>query len=38
MVAMKLRTGFPNKEISYTFGINPTRVTQIFHEWLNVMA
>ena len=29
---------FPNKELCYRFEISPGRVSQIFHEWIDVMA
>ena len=38
LALMKLRTGFPNKELAYRFEILPGRVSQIFHEWIDVMA
>ena len=38
LVLMKLRTGFPNKELAYRFEISPGRVSQIFHEWIDMMA
>lgn len=38
LVLMKLRTEFPNKELAYRFGISFGRVSQIFHEWIDVMA
>ena len=38
LVLMKLRTGSPNKELGYRFEISPGRVSQIFHEWIDVMA
>ena len=38
LVLMKLRTGFPNKELAYRFEISPGRVSQIFHEWVDVMV
>ena len=36
LVLMKLRTGFPNKELAYRFGI--MFGSQTFHEWIDVMA
>ena len=38
IVLMKLRTGFPNKELAYRFGNSFGRVSQIFQEWIDVMA
>ena len=38
LVLMKLRIGFPNKELAYRFEISPGRVSQVFHEWIDVMA
>ena len=38
LVLTKLRTAVPNKELSYRFGISTGRVSQIFHEWIDIMA
>jgi len=38
LVLMKLRLGDPNKHLAYTFGITPGRVSQLFHEWIDVMS
>ena len=38
LVLMKLRTGFLIKELANRFGISPGRVSQIFCEWIDVMA
>ena len=38
LVLTKLRTAVPNKELAYRFGITPGRVSQVFHEWIDVMA
>ena len=38
LVLMKLRMGFPNKELAYRFGVSLGRVSQIFHEWIDIMA
>ena len=38
LVLMKLRTGFPNEELAYRFAILFGKVSQMFHEWIDVMA
>ena len=38
LVLMKLRLGIPNQDLAYRFSISPSRVSQLFHEWINVMA
>ena len=38
LVLMKLRLGVPNKDLAYRFGITPGRVSQLFHEWIDVMS
>ena len=35
---MKLRLGVPNKDLAYRFGITPGRVSQVFHEWIDIMS
>jgi len=38
LVLMKLRLAVPNQDLAYRFGISPSRVLQLFHEWIDVMA
>jgi len=38
LVLMKLRTGATNKDLAYRFGISPGRVSQLFHEWIDVLS
>ena len=38
MVLMKLRLAVPNQDLAYRFGISTGRVSQLFHEWIDVMA
>ena len=38
LVLMKLRLAVPGKDLGYRFGVSPTRVSQIFHEWINTMS
>ena len=38
LVLMKLRLGVPNKDLAYRFGITPGRVSQLFHEWIDIMS
>jgi len=38
LVLMKLRLGDPNKHLAYIFGITPGSVSQLFHEWIDVMS
>ena len=38
LVLMKLRLAVPNQDLAYRFGINTSRVSQLFHEWIDVMA
>ena len=38
LVLMKLRMGVLNKDLAYRFGISPGRVSQLFHEWIDVMS
>ena len=35
---MKLRLGVPNKDLACRFGITPGRVSQLFHEWIDIMS
>ena len=35
---MKLRLAVPNQDLAYRFGISTSRVSQLFHEWIDVMA
>ena len=38
LVLMKLRTGASNKDLAYRFGISPGRVSQLFHEWIDILS
>ena len=38
LVLMKLRTGAPNKDLPYRFGVSPGRVSQLFHEWIDILS
>ena len=38
LVLMKLRLAVSGKDLGYRFGVSPTRVSQIFHEWINTMS
>ena len=38
LVLMKLRLAVPNQDLGYRFGISTSRVSQLFHEWIDVMA
>lgn len=38
LVLMKLRLAVPNQDLAYRFGISPSRVSQLFHEWIDVMS
>ena len=38
LVLMKLRLAVPNQDLAYRFGINTSRVSQLFHKWIDVMA
>jgi len=38
MVLMKLRQAMTNQDLGYRFGIGMTRVSKIFHLWINTMA
>jgi len=35
LVLIKLRTGAPNKNLAYRFGVSPGRV---FHEWVDILS
>ena len=35
---MKLRLGISIQDLAYRFGISPSRVSQLFHEWIEVMG
>ena len=35
---MKLRLAVPNQDLAYRFGISTSRVSQLFHEWIDMMA
>ena len=38
LVLMKLRLALANDDLAYRFGITRNRVSQLFHEWVNVMS
>ena len=38
LVLMKLKLAVPSKDLGYRFSISPTRVSQIFHESINIMS
>ena len=38
MVLMKLRLAVPNKDLGYRFGVHVTRVSKIFHHWIDIMS
>jgi len=38
LVLMKLRLAVPNQDLAYRFDVSPSRVSQLFHEWIDVMA
>ena len=38
IVLMKLRMGVTCKDLAYKFIISPERVSQLFHEWIDVMS
>ena len=38
LVLMKLRLAVPGKDLGYRFGVSSNRISQIFHEWINVMS
>ena len=35
---MKLRLALANDDLAYRFGLTRTRVSQLFHEWVDVMS
>ena len=35
---MKLRLAVPNQDLAYIFGISTSRVSQLFYEWIDMMA
>ena len=38
LVLMKLKLAVPSKDLGYRFSISPARVSQIFHELINIMS
>ena len=38
MVLMKLRLAVPNQDLAFRFGVHVTRVSKIFHHWINIMS
>lgn len=38
LVLMKLRLALANDDLAYRFGITRNRVSQLFHEWVDVMS
>lgn len=38
LVLMKLKLAVPNKDLAYRFGVTPNRISQIFHEWIDIMS
>ena len=38
LVMMKLRLATAHKDLAYRFGIYVSRVTKIFHHWIDVMS
>lgn len=38
LVLMKLRLAVPNQDLACRFGIIPSRVSQLFHQWIDVMS
>ena len=38
MVLMKLRRATPHKHLGYQFGVHVSRVSKIFHHWIDIMS
>ena len=38
MLLMKLRLAVPNQDLAYRSGVHVTRVSKIFHHWIDVMS
>lgn len=38
LVLMKLRRATPHKHLGYQFGIHVSRVSKIFHHWIDIMS
>ena len=38
LVMMKLRLATPHKDLAYRFGVHVSRVTKIFHYWIDIMS
>ena len=38
IVIMKLSQGTTNQDLAYRFGINMSKVTKVFHMWIDVLA
>lgn len=38
LVLMKLKLALANDDLAYRFGLSRTRVSQLFHEWVDVMS
>ena len=38
LVLMKLRLAIPNQDLAYRFKIHVTKVSKVFHTWIDIMA
>ena len=38
LVMMKLSRSLTNQDLAYRFGTHLTKVTKIFHRWIDIMA
>ena len=38
LVLMKLKLAVPNQDLAYRFGIHVTKVSKIFHQWIDIMS
>ena len=38
LVIMKLRLALTNEDLAYRFNINHNRVSQLFHEWIDMVS